>query len=66
MILTDLEIRAINALRRGPLAATLLGVVKRAAVATREHYESTPASEENRLKLVESNDIIQLLFTKEL
>lgn len=66
MILTDLEIRAINALRRGPLAATLLGVVKRAAIATRERYESTPASEENRLKLVESNDIIQLLFTKEL
>lgn len=66
MILTDLEIRAINALRRTPYAATLLGVAKRAAAAARERYETTPSSEENRLLVAESSDVIKLLFTKEL
>lgn len=66
MILNDLEFRALNALRRGPHAATLRGIAKRAAAAARERYETTPSSEENRLAAAESNDVIAQLFTKEL
>lgn len=66
MILTDLEIRALNALRRGPHAATLRSIALRAAASARERYETAPSSEANRLLVAESNDVVVQLFTKAL
>lgn len=60
--LTPIEIRALNAMRRRPDAAVLAGVVAKAALAAREQYESTPASEENRLAAVEANVVSNVLF----
>jgi hypothetical protein len=62
MILTDLEIRALNAIRRSPHAATLRSIAVKTAARARERYETTPSTEENRLQAAAANDVVARLF----
>lgn len=63
MILTPAETRALIALQRMPHHKVLRDLVTRVVRETRDIYETSSASEENRLEAVATSRVHRVLFS---